>query len=70
MENVRNCLKLELFEEDDNKNTIKQQSKLTFKGIHKSNENCDSYTLKQKDIYMEKPIHVGFAVLELSKLHM
>ena len=45
---------------------IKQQSKLTFNGIHKSYKNCDSYTLKQNEIVMD----FGFAFLELSKLHL
>ena len=42
MENVRNRLRLEFFKKDDYKEIIKQQSKLTFNGIHKSYENCDS----------------------------
>ena len=66
MENVRNRIRLELFKKDDNKNFIKQQSKLTFNGIHKSYQNCDSYTLKQKEAHMDKPIYLGFAILELS----
>ena len=70
MENVRNRFRLELFKTDDIKNIIKQQSKLIFNGIHKSYENCDSYTFKQNDVLMDKPIHLGFAILELSKLHM
>ena len=46
METIRNCLKLELIEKDDNKNTFKEQSEVTFIGIHKLYENCDSYTFK------------------------
>ena len=52
------------------KKMIKQQFNLTFNGIHKSDENCDSYTIKQSDVLMEKPIYLGFVVLEISKLHM
>ena len=70
MENVRNRLRLVLFKKDDIENIIKQQSKLTFHGIHKSYENCDRYTFKQNQVLMDKPIYVGVAVLELSKLHM
>ena len=55
---------------DDFKNTIKQQSKLTFNGIHKSYENCDSYTFKHNDLFLDQPIYFGFAILESSKLHM
>ena len=40
MENGRNRLKIKLFKKDDYKELIKQQSKLTFNGIHKSYENC------------------------------
>ena len=42
MKNVRNRLRLELFQKGDNKNIIKQQSKLIFNGIHNFFENCDS----------------------------
>ena len=70
LENVRNRLKLELIKKDDIKNIIKQQSKLTFNGLHKSCENYYSYTFKQNQIVMDKVIYVGFAILELNKLHM
>ena len=33
-------------------------------------ENCDSYTFKQNHVVMDKAIYVGFAILELSNLHM
>ena len=70
MENVRNRLKIKFIKKDDHKEIIKQQSKLTFNGIHKSYENCDSYTFKQNEVLMDKPIYLGFTVLELSKLIM
>ena len=70
MENIRNRCKIEFIRKDDNKKIIKQQSKLIFNGIHKSYENYDSYTLKQNEILIDKPIYLGFSVLELSKLHM
>ena len=47
MENVRNRLKIKFVKKDDYREILKQQSKLTFNGIHKSYENCDSYTHKQ-----------------------
>ena len=68
MENVRNRLKIKFVKKDDYRQIIKQKSKLTFNGIHKSFENCVSYTLKQNEILMDKPMYLGFSVLELSKL--
>ena len=70
MENVRNCLKIKFIKKDDYREIIKHQSKLMFNGIHKSYENCDSYTFKQNEVLMDKPIYLGFTVLELSKLLM
>ena len=70
MENVRNRLKIKFFKKDDYREIIKQQSRLIFNGIHKSYENCYSYTVRQNEVLMDKPIYLGFNVLELSKLHM
>ena len=69
MENVRNRL-LDVIKKDDCTQKVKQQTRLTFDGIDKSYENCDSYTFKQNEVLMDKPIYLGFAVTELSKLHM
>ena len=49
---------------------MKQQSRLTFDGIQKSYEKCNGYTFKQNEVFLDKPIHLEFSVLELSKLHM
>ena len=70
MENVRNRLKIKPVKKDNYKEIIKLQSKLTFNGIHKSYENCYIYTFKQNEVLMDKPIYLGFTVLELSKLLM
>ena len=70
MEKVRNRLKIKFIKKDDYREIIKHQSKLTFNGIHKSYENCDSYTFKQNEVLMDKPTYLGFTVLELSKLLM
>ena len=70
MENVKNRLKIKLIRKNHYREIIKQQPKLTFNGIQKSNENCDSYKFKQNEVVMDKPIYLGFSVLELSKLLM
>ena len=70
MENVRNRLKIKIIKKDDYREIIKYQSKLTFNGIHKSYENCDSYTFKTNEVLMDEPIYLGFTVLELRKLLM
>ena len=70
MENVQNRLGLNFFKKDEYKKIIKHQSKLTFNGIHKSYENCDSYVFRKNKVLMDKPTYLGFAVLEISKLHM
>ena len=56
MENVRDRLKIKFNKKDDHGEIIKQQSKLTFNGIHKSSENCNSYTFKQNEVLKDKPI--------------
>ena len=68
LEDVHNRLRVEIFKKDDIKKFFKQQSKLTFNGIHQSNENCDSYTFKQNGVKMDKPLCVGFDIWGLSKL--
>ena len=70
MENVRNRLKIEFIKKDDYIEIIKQQSKLTFNGFQISYENFDSYTFRQNEVLMDKPIYLGFSVFELSKLLM
>ena len=68
MENVGNRLKINFIKKDDYREIIKRQSKLTFNSFQKPNENCDSYTLRQTEVLMDKPVYLGFSVLELSKL--
>ena len=69
-ETVRNRYTIDFLKKDETEKIIKQQSKLIFDGIHKSYENCESYTFKQNEIFMDKPIYSGVAILDLSKLHM
>ena len=68
MENVRNRIKREIIRKEDTDKSIKQQSKLTFNGIHKSYTNYGSYTFKQNEVLLDNPIYLGFAILETSKL--
>ena len=68
MEKVRNRLKIKFDRKDYYREIIQQQSKLTFNGIHKSYEICDSYTIKEIEVLMDKPIYLGFILLELTKL--
>ena len=70
MENVHKRSKIKFIKKDDHRELKKQQWKLTFNGIHKSYENCDSYTFKQNEVLMDKPTYLGFSGLELSKLLM
>ena len=68
MENARNRLQLEFIKKVEYKKIAKHQSKLLFNGTHKSHETCDSYSFEQTEVKMDKPIYLGLAVLELSKL--
>ena len=59
MENVRNRIKIEFIKKDEDEKMVKQwQSKLTFNGIHKSYENYDSFTFKQNEVLLDKPIYL------------
>ena len=70
MENVRNRIKVDYIRKEDTDKITKQQSKLSFNGIHKSYENYDSYTFKQNEVKTDKSVYLGFSVLELSKFLM
>ena len=61
MENVRKRLKIKFFKKDDYREILKQPSKLTFNGIGKSYENCDSYTFKENEVKTDKPIYLGYS---------
>ena len=58
LENVRNRLEIEIIETHDYQKIIKQQSKLTFNGIHKPYENCDSYSFKRNQVVLDKAIYL------------
>ena len=67
---VRNRKKVDFIKKEDTDKKIKQQSKITFNGFHKSFEIYYSYTFKQNEQIMDKPIYLGFAILKLKKLLM
>ena len=66
-EDVRNRIKVEFVKNTDERKILKNQSRLDFDGIHKSYQDYDSCTLKSNVVKMEKPIYLGFTILELSK---
>ena len=70
MEKVRNRIKREFISKNETDKIIKQQSKLTLNGNHKSYTNYDSYTFEQNEVVTDKPTNLGFALLELSKILM
>ena len=70
LENDRNRLRLEFFKKDDIKNIFKQQLKLTFNVIQKHMKTMIVIHSKKNEVVMDKAIYVGFAIVELSKLHI
>ena len=70
MKNIRNRIKVEYIRKDDNEKFMKQQSNLTFNGIHNTYTSHGSYSFKQFQVLIDKPIYLGCAVLVLSKLHI
>ena len=70
MEDVCNRIKVEFVKNTDERKILKYQSRLDFNGIHKSYQDYDSYIFKSNVVKMEKPIYLGFCILELSRLLM
>ena len=69
MKIVRKRVKIDFIEENIEK-FFEQQSKLTSNCNTNSFTIYDSYTFKQTEVFMERPIFPGFAVLEFSELLM
>ena len=57
MESVQNRLRLGFIQNYEYRRNIKQQFELTFIGIHKSYENCDSYVFRQSEVLLDKPLY-------------
>ena len=49
------------------KKLLNSNQNLLLMEFTRSYENYDSYTFKQNEILMDKPIYLGFSVLEISK---
>ena len=70
MENVRERTNLEFIPHTNIDQIIKRQSKLSFKGITNHYSEFSIYKFDKEKVIFDKPIYLGFSVLELSKLLM
>ena len=68
MENVRERVNLEFIDHSQKDQIIKRQSKLSFKGIVDHYSKFSVYKFDKEKTVFDKPIYLGFTVLELSKL--
>ena len=70
MENVRDRTNLEFIPHTNIDQIIKRKSKLSFKGIVNHYSEFSVYKFDKEKTVFDKPIYLGFSVLELSKLLM
>ena len=70
MENVRERVNLEIIPHTNIDQILKRQSKLSFKGISQHYNDFSLYTFIKEKTVFDKPIYLGFSVLELSQLLM
>ena len=70
MENVRDRTNLDFIDHSKIEQIINRQSKLSFKGIVDHYHSFSVYKYDKEKTLFDKPIYLGFTVLELSKLSM
>ena len=70
MENVRERVNIQILPHTNIDQIIKRQSKLSFKGIVNHYSEFSVYKFDKEKTVFDKPIYLGFSVLELSKLLM
>ena len=68
MENVRNRINMRLV--NDRKTKAKLVKKITFKHATKFGEKIAAVHMRKTKVVLDKPIFVGAAILDLSKIHM
>ena len=68
MENVRNRINMKLV--NDRKKKAKYVKKINFKHATKFGEKIAAVHMKKTKVILDKPIFVGAAILDLSKIHM
>ena len=68
MENVRERVNIQILPHTNIDQIIKRQSKLSFKGIVNHYSEFSLYKYDKEKTVFDKPIYLGFSVLELSKL--
>ena len=70
IENVRDGTNLEFIDHSQIYQLIKRQSKLSFKGIIYHYSKFSVYKFDKEKTVFDKPIYLGFSVLELNQLLM
>ena len=70
MESVRERVNIQILPHTNIDQIIKKQSKLSFKGIVNHYSDFSVYKFDKEKTVFDKPIYLGFSVLELSKLLM
>lgn len=68
MENIRKRVNLKIV--SDENSAMRLMKKCNFKRFIRVNENMTMIEMATKELFYNKPIYLGFTVLELSKLHM